>query len=881
MNTDMKMNTSNNANICMTTKLHTIFLLVGPSECGKTTFAKHILIPQLQRQDESKNYRANVQYISSDEIRQEILGAPYHKYDQRMLESSKQAFDVLFSKLQAVTSFPIQVEFVIVDTIGLSEEFREQVATIAREQHYHVEIILFDYKNVQEYYNTTDLNRSVIANHVKRLRQEVLGSLSKLKANAIHRIRTKDFIVPSTGEANPKYVVQIGNDKEYLTHLLPQEYRYLVVGDVHEQVHALKELLAANGFSLNENKIFATDKTSHWRIVLLGDWIDKGGNTREIVEFILENRNWFYLIKGNHENFVYKLLRGDIKQKEIEPSLLEKYFTSAADLSDDEQLCSMFFQLVEQSKDFYRFIGSRSASFFLTHAPCKNKYIGKLDAYAKKRQRNFYVDRDRDIEQQLDFLQAESASNHPYHVFGHVASQSYYRLKNKIGLDSGAGHGHALSSVWLDRNRPICKQSKMDDRLLLKEALPHLFQSSHSDVQLDSLEEWDKRRIEYVLEHKINYISGTMAPADKDIQQNELESLQKGLSYFRKHGVEQVVLQPKYMGSRCNIYLHQDIEQCFAVSRNGYKIKQVDVTEMYEQLHQKFSPYMLDKHISTIILDGELLPWKALGEGLIEKEYKVIDTAVGLELDFLQENGFAEALKELIDKYDSTAFETERQHLGKKELAKLYGDATYQSYKWISHVKDTQIALEEQKKAWQTYHEQLQLYGESGELTYKPFTILKMIYQDGTEEIPAWPTSQLFGFVSSDEYLLLDLTEDHYLEKATDYFTKLTTKQRMEGVVIKPEKLHAGIAPFIKVRNPDYLTLIYGYDYQFPYRYQKLINQKQTRKKLQTSIAEFELGQQMLHVTNAEISLENEAYKQVVANLLFEEKKEKELDPRL
>lgn len=877
----MNNSTSINTDICLATKLHTIFLLVGPSECGKTTFAKQILLPQLQREDVSKNYRANVQYLSSDEIRQEILGAPYHKYDQIMLESSKQAFDLLFAKLEAVTSFPIQAEFVIVDTIGLSEEFREQVANIAKEQHYHLEIILFDYKDVQDYYHTTNLKRSVIANHVKRLRQEVLGSLSKMKANAIHRFRTKDFVDPQTGEANKKYLVQIANDKEYLTHLLPQEFRYLVVGDVHEQVHSLKDLVAANGFSLHENKILETDKTSQWRIVLLGDWIDKGGNTRETVQFIWENRHWFYLVKGNHENFVYKLLRGDIKQKEIDPTLLEKFFTSFAALRDDDQLRSMFFQLVEQSKDFYRFIGSKSPSFFLTHAPCKNKYIGKLDAYARKRQRNFYLDRELDIEQQLDFLQIESASNHPYHVFGHVASQSYYRLKNKIGLDSGAGHGHAVSSVWLDRNRPVFKQNKIDDSKRTKEALPHLFQTSHLDVHLDSLEDWDKRRIEYVLEHKINYISGTMAPADKDIQQNELESLQMGLSYFRKHGVEQVVLQPKYMGSRCNLYLHQDVEQCFAVSRNGYKMKQVDLTDVYKQLQEKFHPYMLDKQISTVILDGELLPWKALGEGLIEKEYGVIDTAVGIELDFLQENGFAEALQDLVSKYDSTPFETERHHLSKKELAKMYGDATYQSYKWIPHVKATRVSLEEQKQAWQTYHEQLQLYGESGELSYKPFTILKIIYQDGTEEIPAWPTSQLFAFVSSDEYLLLDLTEDHYLEKATDYFTKLTTNQKMEGVVIKPEQLQAGVAPFMKVRNSDYLTLIYGYDYKFPHRYQKLIKQKQTRKKLQTSIAEFELGQQMLHVNNVEISGENENYKQTVANLLFEEKKEKELDPRL
>jgi predicted kinase len=70
------------------TKMHTIFMLVGATECGKTTFAKEVLLPQLRLEDVSRNWRANVQYLSSDAIRQDILGYDYDKYDQVMLESS-------------------------------------------------------------------------------------------------------------------------------------------------------------------------------------------------------------------------------------------------------------------------------------------------------------------------------------------------------------------------------------------------------------------------------------------------------------------------------------------------------------------------------------------------------------------------------------------------------------------------------------------------------------------------------------------------------------------------------------------------------------------------------------------------------------------------
>ncbi|UFJ41725.1 ATP-binding protein [Brevibacillus humidisoli] len=161
------------------TSLHTVFLLVGPTECGKSTFSDKVLVPQLQFYDPAKNYRTNVQVISSDDIRREILGYAYDKDDAVMMEASEQAFDLLECKLRAVTSFPINAEFVVVDTKGLSEEFRNQVCHIAEQNNYHVEVILFDYKDAGEYYLEETKNRSLIAKDVRRLRMEVMPSLQK------------------------------------------------------------------------------------------------------------------------------------------------------------------------------------------------------------------------------------------------------------------------------------------------------------------------------------------------------------------------------------------------------------------------------------------------------------------------------------------------------------------------------------------------------------------------------------------------------------------------------------------------------------------------------------------------------------------------------
>lgn len=103
----------------------------------------------------------------------------------------------------------------------------------------------------------------------------------------------------------------------------------------------------------------------------------------------------------------------------------------------------------------------------------------------------------------------------------------------------------------------------------------------------------------------------------------------------------------------------------------------------------------------------------------------------------------------------------------------------------------------------------------------------------------------------------------------------------MEGIVIKPEYKKRGVLPYLKVRNPEYLSIIYGYDYRFPHKYSKLMKQKNIASKLRTSMNEHRLGEQMLAIKLSDISPDHEAYKQIAANLLFEVAKEKEIDRRL
>lgn len=191
------------------------------------------------------------------------------------------------------------------------------------------------------------------------------------------------------------------------------------------------------------------------------------------------------------------------------------------------------------------------------------------------------------------------------------------------------------------------------------------------------------------------------------------------------------------------------------------------------------------------------------------------------------------------------------------------------------------MPLAEHVNAYETYKKQLELYAEAGELEYKPFSLLKIIYDDGTEQLPEWKTSEMYSFLSDDPFVILELSDPESIYQAEQYFSTLTVDSYMEGVVIKPEVAERHIVPYMKVRNANYLSIIYGYDYRFPHKYGKLMKQKNINLKLRTSMNEYRLGNSMLSVPFDSITPDNESYKSAVANLLFEVAREKEIDPRL
>ncbi len=873
--------------------LKSVIMTIGPSGCGKSKFINDKLVPQLKGLVPG----ANIQILSSDNYRREILGKDLNKTDGRMKYASEGAFKLMDTKFDAVTTWPITADFVILDATFIGSYTREQFVEKAKKAQYQLVGFLFDFDDREEYfkYIKDKEHRYLIGQHLKRFHKE-LGEIGRRDFDYFYKIKSKD------------YEIKLEKDQSYdFMNLakLPEFNSYFVVGDLHGCLKEFKELLCVAGFEIDsENRIKGNDDTL---IILTGDIPDRGNEVSELVDFILVNISRIKICKGGHDRHLLKYSesgRMGIVDDGIKKDKL-KYFDSKEKLGPGD--LSKFEIIMENQWYFYI-----HNHFVITHSPCENRYIGKFDKFSIRKQRSDsyphredyaseeeYID---DVRKHFSYISNDAKRNDPCHIFGHVPVNIAAIVENKIFLDTGCVYGNKLSGVWIN-----VEYDKV--RLKLK-SVPSSYpkDSSHSfiiniddlnikkenDIKFESLEFEDKIDILEFAKNKINFISGTMSPCSANRKEKTLEDMREAFSYYRDNGIEKVMLQKKYMGSRSNMYLFpKDIEKSYMVSRNGFVVRRLNLKPLYEKMlkfldsnNDKNKNYnknkMLDKILDSelIIIDGELMPWSALGKTLISSHFMTAGRGAESELQLLEETGFEISLESLKKKYDDSGFKEMRKGNKKEELITIIGENQYRqmysfgNFKWIS--------VKEQKDAINIYNKQVDIYGKEKELEFKPFAILKVVYRNFKEEF-FWDYSNdvIFTMVSDDEYLVTS-TDNIGLEEAKRWFWKIV-KEYYEGVVVKPlEKVYSPkIAPYIKVRNPNYLTIIYGYDYLIEPKFSHMLENKNIRNKLRMSIKEFEIGKRMLEIPYSEINENNAEYLNLFAQMVIEEKKEKELDPRL
>lgn len=372
-----------------------------------------------------------------------------------------------------------------------------------------------------------------------------------------------------------------------------------------------------------------------------------------------------------------------------------------------------------------------------------------------------------------------------------------------------------------------------------------------------------RKRIEWMIKNKVNSFSPTISPAPKN--KEEIESIEEAILYFWGEGVKDLVVQRKYMGSYCDIYLKKDLKDSYFVSRNGFKINHINLEEALESLEELHKSLDWD-NTEMYLISSELMPWAALGEGLILDVFTGYLISNETYWGKINELKISEKINKLKNIYSEKDLPSEKPHIIRQ------GNCLKEI-----EFPDIQNRLDQIK----VYKEQLRLYGTTGKIYFKPFGILKIIHTDGTETIPNDNTT--YSLVNPDEYLkienLSETTITTEVEKVKKWFNKLKMSGE-EGIVIKPKKAFIqGLPAGLKVRNLDYLVLIYGID--FIENYDSYIRKRNISGKLSCSIQDWRIEKKLLEIKYSDFHQENYYLKNLLLDRILGEIEESKLDKRL
>ena len=387
-----------------------------------------------------------------------------------------------------------------------------------------------------------------------------------------------------------------------------------------------------------------------------------------------------------------------------------------------------------------------------------------------------------------------------------------------------------------------------------------------------------KNRIDWFCENKINAFSPTISPAPKSFERNEIESIYEGVRYFFEKEVAEIVVQRKYMGSYCDIYLQKNLDETYFVSRNGYLVNHIDLDQAKQacnELHQRFDW----TNLQTVVIQSEMMPWSALGKSLIDNEFIGYLNVHQNHCNHLEQSDLYAKMAAVKQSEPYLRYMEYRAEHGMKEVKEHFPSHIIRQYESLAAFK--MINLSDYRKYIDIYAEQIAHFGRDGDIGFKPFNILKKVFDDGSELLIN--DNMSYREINDDEFLNLSISNEkemnRSIEKIYAWFAQLEAENE-EGIVIKPRQAFIkNLPPALKVRNNQYLVMIYGIDFQTNYAFN--LQKRKTGRKLECSINDWMLNWEILNVKYADIDKENYLFKNLIFDRIMGEQIEATLDARL
>jgi len=247
---------------------------------------------------------------------------------------------------------------------------------------------------------------------------------------------------------------------------LPIDDEYIIIGDIHGCIDELKELLIRHGFIIDNRGLINTS-LSNKSIILLGDFVDKASHEKisETIDFIYNNYyhlnkniKKFYLIRGNHEEMVYRFISNDPTLEQTPKRLKEKnlYYNTSSFLEKNLVQKEKFLKLYDECVIWLKYDYSKEFSITLTHAPCEEKYLAKEDKLSQSKMvksESRSQNRGMKLDDLMPYIHTEAKDNRHYHLFGHLSQPNIRRYKNRICIDTSAIYGGFLSCAIIKKEQ--------------------------------------------------------------------------------------------------------------------------------------------------------------------------------------------------------------------------------------------------------------------------------------------------------------------------------------------------------------------------------------------------------------------------------------------
>ena len=201
--------------------------------------------------------------------------------------------------------------------------------------------------------------------------------------------------------------------------------KIFAIGDIHGSFDRLQELMQKIPID------FATDT-----LVFIGDYIDRGPGTVEVVDYLLDLKRRvpeIIFLKGNHEDMLEKYLDGTDRFTYLlngGQNTLDSYL-SKTNRTDSFPIPTEHLEFFRSLRLYYE-----TAGYIFVHAGLRPKV-----PLASQEPQDLLWIRDKFIYSKYNFGKPV--------VFGHTPLEKPLVERNKIGIDTGAVYGNALTCVQL------------------------------------------------------------------------------------------------------------------------------------------------------------------------------------------------------------------------------------------------------------------------------------------------------------------------------------------------------------------------------------------------------------------------------------------------